>query len=145
MTVWIDVTFMTNSRQMAEEVTHAKKSVPYSIMSSFTFNAILTFIMVLVFMLRAGDLDTLLENENPYIFIDITQNATGSVSAAVALGSYSVFMSFACAVSSMAAGSRMIWSFARDRGLPFWKHVRKVCSSSNFLGPNCRTLTTQTG
>lgn len=33
-------------------------------------------------------------------------------------------------VGFLASASRMVWSFARDRGLPGWKFLSRVCSSS---------------
>lgn len=109
---------------MAEEVYHANINVAKAVTMAIAINGALSFSIVIVMLYFGGPLDSLLEVEFPWM--TIVYQATGSKGAVAALNGYLIFMGLAACISSIASGSRMTWSFARDRGLPFWRHLRRV-------------------
>ena len=94
--------------------------------SSLAVNGGLGVAMLIAFLFCAGPLDQLLQTTAEYPFIQILQTGTGSTGAAIVLVSLIVIMNFCATVSGLSSGSRMVWAFARDQGLPFWQHLRKV-------------------
>jgi len=53
-------------------------------------------------------------------------NATGSIAGTETMGAFLLILVFFAAVSVTAASSRQLWSFARDRGLPFSHWIEHV-------------------
>ena len=43
-----------------------------------------------------------------------------------------ILLTWAASIGFLATGSRMVWSFARDRGLPFNRYISKV----GLVGPS---------
>ncbi|KAB8596090.1 hypothetical protein FH972_025799 [Carpinus fangiana] len=119
-------TTLTRSKQMAEEVKSADSNVAKSMVLAVVINGATGFAMLVAFMYSAGPIDELLKSESQYPFIDIIANGTGSNGAAAVLVSIIIVMNFCATVSAISSGSRMIWSFSRDQGLPFWKYLRRV-------------------
>lgn len=69
--------------------------------------------------IQAGEIPTLL------IFQQAVQSRTGAVLMYVII----LIMACACGIGCFAAASRMLWSFARDHGVPFSGWLSKVCYS----------------
>ena len=116
--------------QMCEEIKNAQNVVPRAIVLSYIVNGLIGFAIVLAALLRSGDLDSLLDPPSGYAFISIFSEALHSVAGATVLVCIITVMQIVAAVSNFAAASRMLWSFARDRGVPGWRIVQKVCNLS---------------
>lgn len=99
-------------------------AVARAINLAIAINGILSFVTIVVILYVAGPLDQLVGVESP--FLTIIFNVTKSNAAVGALVGFLVFDSAAASCSAIATGSRMTWSFARDRGLPFWPYLRRV-------------------
>ena len=112
---------------MSEEIHNAAVVVPRSILFSILINGILGFAMIIAVLFISAELETALDSPTHYPFMAIFVQATGSVSGATVMASIITVMQFAANVSILASCSRMTWSFARDRGLPGWKTISKVC------------------
>ena len=120
---------------MSEEVKNSEVNVPRSMYLSIVINGIMCFAILLAFLFCAGPLDQLVQTDSQYPFIDILTNNLGSAGAAV-LVSLIIVMNFCCTFASISSGSRMVWSFARDQGLPFWQYIRLVSDYSRKAKPN---------
>jgi amino acid transporter len=66
-----------------------------------------------------GPLDIALDSATGYPFIDLFYNATQSHAAASVMTSVIIICETAAAIAVLAAASRQLWAFARNRGLPF--------------------------
>lgn len=115
------------SVHMSEEIRDASLTVPRALMASVLLNVTLVFVVIITVCFTIGpDPITLLDGPSGYPFIELFHNATGSLAAASTLATVVAVMLAFCAISEVAACSRQIWSFARDRGLPlsgFLSHV----------------------
>jgi len=60
-------------------------------------------------------------------FMQIFYDATSSLSGASAMICIIITMDIAAAIAFLATSSRIVWAFSRDRGLPFWRNMSKVC------------------
>jgi amino acid transporter len=114
-------------------------------MYSIIINGFLGGGMLLAILYCAGDIETAAESPTGYPFIAIFASGVRSVGGATVMVSITVVMAWSNAIGCLASASRMMWSFARDRGLPFAPLLSKVCqfhqilvsTRSNFnLGPN---------
>lgn len=106
---------------MAEEIPNAAINVPRSIIISTLINGSLAFGMLLAIIFCLGDRQAALEAQETigFPFIEVFISATQSYGGATAMTSILIATFFSCTIGFVATGSRMIWSFARDRGLPF--------------------------
>lgn len=128
--------FETNScKQMSEEVKNATKEVPRSMLLSLLINGILALGMLFAVLFSADHLEDLLQEDSTITpFIRIFRRAVGSNAGATTMVAIIIFLEFCSAMGCLAAASRMTWSFARDRGLPF-SHSLSLVSESKLPSP----------
>lgn len=94
---------------------------------SILVNGILGLAMVIFLLFCLGDIDKALESPTKYPFIEIFyQGVRNSKAGAIALVSLIEVLLIFCCISLMAASSRMMWAFARDKGLPGWQYLSRV-------------------
>lgn len=111
---------------MSEEIQNASINVPRSMVTSIALNAFLGFGMLIAVLLCLGDIDAAFTTPTGYPFMEIFLQATKSVSGSTAMAAIVTALGVCATIGFVASSSRMIWSFARDRGLPFWKQLSKV-------------------
>lgn len=115
---------------MAEEVRNADWVVPWSMLVTTFLNGALGFGIVVAVLFVTIDIDAALESPAGALgfpFMQIFYDATGSKGGSSAMIAIVIVMSACGAIAALATASRLVWAFARDRGLPFWRHVSKVC------------------
>ncbi|PWY63121.1 amino acid permease [Aspergillus eucalypticola CBS 122712] len=127
---------------MAEEVNHATVVIPRAILLSVAINGTLGFTMLIATLFCMGSVDAALDSPTGYPFMEIFQQATGSVAGALGLSSILVIVGICAALAMLTATSRQFWSFARDRGVPGWR-VWSHVSNRTFL-PTYSILLTMT-
>ncbi|CAL00903.1 uncharacterized amino-acid permease C15C4.04c [Aspergillus awamori] len=127
---------------MAEEVNHATVVIPRAILLSVAINGTLGFTMLIATLFCMGSVDAALESPTGYPFMEIFQQATGSVAGGLGLSSILVIVGICAALAMLTATSRQFWSFARDRGVPGWR-VWSHVSNRTFL-PTYSILLTMT-
>ena len=112
---------------MSEEIQRASVIVPRSIMLTLVINGCMGFGMVIAVLFCMGDIEAALESPTGFPFIEIFLRATNSVSGATVMVCIVTVLAMCANVGFLASASRMMWSFARDRGLPGWRTLSKVC------------------
>ncbi|KAL9060589.1 MAG: hypothetical protein Q9162_000540 [Coniocarpon cinnabarinum] len=114
---------------MSEEVENSAINVPKAIIYAVILNGALGFAMLIAVLFSGGDLYSAAQSDTSFPYTIVFSNAlahTGGVGAAVALSSIIVFLNTVSAIGCIATASRMLWSFARDKGVPGWMIWRKV-------------------
>ncbi|KAF1913212.1 amino acid/polyamine transporter I [Ampelomyces quisqualis] len=106
---------------MSEEVKNASTDVPRSMLLSLIINGSLAVGMLFAVLFSAENIQQLLDDQDATTaaFVRIFRTAVGSDAGATIMISIIIFLEFCSAMGCLAAASRMTWSFARDRGLPF--------------------------
>lgn len=132
---------------MSEEVRNASTDVARSMLLSLGINGCLALGMLISVLFSAPDIMFLLldTTSTTPLFMRIFEYATGSVVGATIMTVIIISLEFCSAMGCLAAASRMTWSFARDRGLPFARALSMVSVLSSFGIPlsYCRSTNVQ--
>ncbi|KAF5227519.1 hypothetical protein FANTH_14751 [Fusarium anthophilum] len=112
--------------QMSEEVKNPSVAVPRSILTSILINGSMGLAIIIAMLYGATDIDQAIKSKTGYPSIEIVYQSTGSRGGTAAIISFIVTMSLSCLIGTIAATSRVFWSFARDHGLPFWSTLSTV-------------------
>lgn len=111
---------------MSKEIRNASTVVPRSLITSIMLNGFLGFGILVAVFFCVGDLEAATKSPTGYPFMEIFIQATGSVSGSTAMVAIITALQICVMIGFVPASSRMTWVFARDRGLPGWKYLRKV-------------------
>ena len=110
----------------AENAKDASRTIPYSLLTAYTFNSILAFVAGITLIFCLGDADEVLFNPAQVPFIMIFLNSTKSKAGTVVLTVPLILCFFAALINEVATASRQLWAFARDGGLPFSAQLKAV-------------------
>lgn len=128
---------------MSEEVHNASTVIPWAMISSIVLNGVLGFALLIALLFCLGDIDAALTSATGFPFIEIFRGATNSNAAATGMTLVILFILLAAAIGIMATASRLLWSFARDNGVPGSAYISRVSTSiQNFLSLLPNFLTT---
>lgn len=95
-------------------------------MTGLAINGSLGFVMLLCLLLRLGDIESALIENPAFPFMAIFHNAVQSRAGAAVMASIVMLLTISANVGFSASTSRICWAFARDKGLPGWRHLSKV-------------------
>ncbi|KAI1262204.1 amino acid/polyamine transporter I [Xylariaceae sp. FL1019] len=110
---------------MAEEIENPALNVPRAIFTTVLLNGTTGWGMLIALLFCLGDIESVLNTPTGFPFIQIFANGVGKAGATAM--TIVILIIFWCAVIGFAAtASRMVWSFARDRGIPFHRYIRMV-------------------
>ena len=124
--------FLTNRDQMSEEIKNATVVVPRSIVFGLIMNGAIGFGILIATLFCLGDPNTISNTSFSYPFIAIFVQATKSKGGSAFMVALILLVGLGLDIGIMAAASRMLWSFARDQGVPGWRYISKV--------PSCNSL-----
>lgn len=118
---------------MSEETKNAAVVVPRSIFLSVMINGTTGFIMVIIFLLCITDVEAIASDPSGFAHMGVFKQVVGpnGLGGAVFMAALILVMAFCADVGLMASSSRVFWSFARDRGVPFWRVLSKVDSRTS--------------
>ncbi|KAF7884156.1 uncharacterized protein EAF01_011579 [Botrytis porri] len=111
---------------MTEELKYASKEAPRAMVLSVYIGAITGFIFLIAVCFCVGDIDAVANTSTLVPLIQIYADSTNSHIAACFLASMIVVINVASSNALLAEGSRSLYAFARDHGLPFSSHISKV-------------------
>ncbi|KAI1088173.1 putative GABA transporter [Rostrohypoxylon terebratum] len=119
---------------MSEEILSAATVVPQAMLYTIFINGSLAFAMAIALMFCLTDMNAAIEAVETmfYPFLEIFRSGVDSTTGAVLMASVVLILAAASSVGVYAAASRMIWSFARDDGLPFSRHLAKLTKGSSL-------------
>ena len=111
---------------MSEEIHNAAAIVPRSIIWSLFINGVVGLSMYIAVLFCLGDIDAVLNSDYVYPFIEVLLQATHSSAGTAVILTIIIIVDLGLVVGVVAASSRMLWSFARDRGVPGWRQISRV-------------------
>ncbi|KAM0720175.1 hypothetical protein Q7P37_004311 [Cladosporium fusiforme] len=112
---------------LGEELQDASLVLPRSMITCAATNYSLTLLMVITLLVvKGGDVEQLIET--PYVqpYVQIFYNVTQSTSASTALTALIFALLMFGIINQVTTTSRQLWSFARDRGLPWSDFLSRV-------------------
>jgi amino acid transporter len=110
------------SAHITEETVDPSRNAPWGLFNSVAISAIFGYAMLLAVTLSIQDLPSAAA-ANP--FVHIIETALGTIFGRMMLWMVTLAMWF-CGLSSVTSNSRMIFAFARDRGMPasqIWSRI----------------------
>ncbi|EGP88174.1 uncharacterized protein MYCGRDRAFT_71654 [Zymoseptoria tritici IPO323] len=129
------------SVHLAEEVSNAAINIPRAILAAMLINGAVGFAMMITILYCLGDVETVLGTKTGFPFIQIFKDSVGNVPGATVMTAIVLILTWACATGITTTASRMTWSFARDRGLPFSKYLSRVNPRTKVPVIACLTAT----
>ncbi len=115
---------------MSEEIHNASVVVPWTMVSTPVINGLLGMGMLITAVFCVGDIQSALNSPTGYPVIQVFYGATDSLVGTTLMVCVPLVLSFCAAFGQFASASRQMWSFARDRGLPFSTQLSSVSPSS---------------
>ena len=111
---------------MAEEVHRPEKMIPIAIMGTVLIGFVTAWTYSISMFFSMQDLDGLFNTLTLDPILELFNQAIGVKAGAIALEALIIATGIGCQIASHTWQSRLCWSFARDRGLPFsrfWSQV----------------------
>ncbi|KAJ5440010.1 uncharacterized protein N7458_011008 [Penicillium daleae] len=115
---------------MTEEMKSASKEAPKAIILAVVLGAVTGFAFLLTLCFCIGDIAETAASSTGVPVIQIIYDSTGSKVATCILSSMIAVIVIVAGVNILAEGSRSVFAFARDNGLPFSNVFSKVESKS---------------
>ena len=112
--------------QMSEETKNAATTVPRSIIWCVLINGVVGLSMYIAILFCLGNLDEVVNSKFIYPFIEVILQATRSSAGTVVILAIFIIVDLGLVIGVVAASSRMLWAFARDRGVPGWRYISRV-------------------
>ncbi|KAL9625354.1 MAG: hypothetical protein Q9160_000417 [Pyrenula sp. 1 TL-2023] len=107
-------------------VHNATTAVPRAMVFSIMLNGAMGLGMLLAVLFCLGDVEKVLDSPTGYPFMAIFQQAVGENGGAMAMSALIAVLAILATISWVASASRMLWSFARDRGVPGWQYISHI-------------------
>lgn len=111
---------------MTEEMLQPSREAPKAIVMSVYIGAVTGFVFLISICFCIGDITETAESTTGVPLIQIFYDSTGSTVGACFLSSLIVVIVLFCSNALLAEGSRSLFAFARDHGLPFSRVFAKV-------------------
>lgn len=107
---------------MTEEMKRPSRDAPRAIVMAVGLGAVTGFVFLITLCFCIGDIDTTAKSSTGVPVIQIFYDSTNSKAGTCIMASMISIIVLVCSVSLVAEGSRSLFAFARDNGLPF-SHV----------------------
>lgn len=111
---------------MAEEVAKPEKMVPIAIMGTVAIGFVTAWFYSIAMFFSMQSLDDLFNTKTLVPILELFYQTLGNRAGAIALESLIVATGIGCQIASHTWQSRLAWSFARDRGLPFSSFLNNI-------------------
>lgn len=104
--------------------------------TSIMLNGVMGFALLIALLFCLGDINAALQSPTGFPFIEIFVQATNSNGGATGMTAIIIVLMGAAAIGIMATASRLLWSFARDNGVPGSKYISRVRdTNTEFAAP----------
>ncbi|KAI1907529.1 hypothetical protein LOZ61_006076 [Ophidiomyces ophidiicola] len=117
---------LDSATHMAEEVARPEKAIPIAIMGTVAIGFTTAWCFVISMFFSLNDFDKVVNSATGVPILELFHQALGSRTGAIALQSLILATGMGCQIASHTWQSRLCWSFARDRGLPFHALLSKI-------------------
>lgn len=120
---------------MTEELADAKRDAPKAIIWAVWIGAVTGFIFLVALCFCITDINAAAMTSTGVPLIQILYDATDSLAAGLALSILITVIALVSLAFLFAQSSRVVFSFARDNGLPFSSFFKKVDTTRHVPTP----------
>ncbi|KAI9933978.1 hypothetical protein ASPWEDRAFT_35956 [Aspergillus wentii DTO 134E9] len=121
---------LDSATHLAEEVVHPERNIPIAIMCTVLIGFLTSWFYCMAMFFSVNNLDDIINTSTQVPILALYYQALKNKAGAIVLESLILVTGIGCQIACHTWQSRLCWSFARDRGLPF----------SNFLATVHPTL-----
>ena len=111
---------------MAEEIARPERMIPIAIMGTVAIGFVTAWFYSVSMFFSMQSLDGLFNTPTLVPILELFHQALGAKAGAIVLESLIIATGIGCEIASHTWQSRLCWSFARDRGLPFAGYLSHV-------------------
>ncbi|KAH8700527.1 putative GABA permease [Talaromyces proteolyticus] len=111
---------------MTEEMTHPSRDAPRAIILSVVIGAVTGFVFLITLCFCIGDISSTADTSTGSPVLQVFYDSTNSKAAACFMASMITVIMFVSTISLITDGSRSLYAFARDHGLPFSGFLSQV-------------------
>ncbi|KAL8747476.1 MAG: hypothetical protein Q9190_000643 [Brigantiaea leucoxantha] len=111
---------------LSEEVHRPEKMVPIAIMGTVAIGFVTSWTYSIALFFSMRDVEGLVNTSTLVPILALFYQALGSKAGAITLEALIMATGIGCQVACHTWQSRLCWSFARDKGLPFPRYLSKV-------------------
>ena len=117
---------------MSEELKDASRVLPSAMVWATIFNGLFGLVILITFCFCMGNMDDVLNGPTGIPIVQVLYNSTGSYAATVVMIVVLILLSTVSTITCIAASSRQMWAFARDKGFPFSSYIEYVSSNPSL-------------
>ncbi|KAL9087692.1 MAG: hypothetical protein Q9159_003504 [Coniocarpon cinnabarinum] len=110
----------------AEEIENASVVIPRAMIAATCINGATGFGLLVAVLYCADNINDAIESPTGQPFLEIFAQAVGSNGGATGMATVILVIILFCVIGWVGTSSRMLWAFARERGIPFHPYVGKV-------------------
>ncbi|OAL49105.1 amino acid transporter [Pyrenochaeta sp. DS3sAY3a] len=118
---------------MVDETKQPHTRIPNAMFSSTALNSIMMFVFALCLLYCIGDVEAVTASPLPLVEIFYSSTRSKSVSTGMVLLTSSLVV-ISC-FNVIASVSRLVWAFAKDKGVPFGQHFVNIHPKLQVPGP----------
>ncbi|KAK5739856.1 hypothetical protein LTS12_025127 [Elasticomyces elasticus] len=107
------------SVHLSEETEDASLTIPQVVLAAVGTNAVMLLAVGITYIFCLGDLDSVLGSATYQPVIQVLYNKTQSHAGTTIITLVIIIILLSACVGQIATASRQLWSFARDKGVPF--------------------------
>ena len=111
---------------MAEEVHRPERMIPIAIMGTVAIGFVTSWFYSISMFFSMQDLNGLFNTPTLVPILELFYQALSTWAGAIVLETLIILTGIGCLIASHTWQSRLCWSFARDRGVPFGKLLSRV-------------------
>lgn len=111
---------------MAEEANRPKRVIPIAILGTVAIGFVTAFLFSVSMFFCIHNIEAVYNTPTQVPTLEIFHQGLKSIPGAICLEMLIIFTGIGCLVSCQTWMSRLAWSFARDRGLPGYKHWSRI-------------------
>ncbi|GMG03119.1 unnamed protein product [Aspergillus oryzae] len=117
---------LDSATHLAEEVSRPERSIPIAILATVAIGFTTSWFYCIAMFFSVTNLDPILSTPTGVPILALFQQALQNKAGAIALESLILVTGIGCLIACHTWQSRLCWSFARDRGLPFSPFLAKI-------------------
>ncbi|KAI9655721.1 MAG: hypothetical protein M1821_005156 [Bathelium mastoideum] len=111
---------------MSEEIRDAARVVPKAMVTSLVLSGVVGLGAMIAVVFCLGNIEEVLNTQFNFPFVQVFIQATNSTAGTAVMVAVIIVLDLGLVISCVAAGSRQLWSFSRDRGVPGWSFFSKI-------------------